>query len=479
MDRALLERLDAFPYRHKVGELMSRPLFTLPGETPLGQAVSQMAQRKVSSCIVLSDDGSAAGIVTEHDVLRQVGSGGAAALERPLSQIMTSPVATVPATALLYVALGRMDRMKVRHLLVVDEEDRPQGMLTARAVLKMRASAALRLGDVIMGAADAGTMHKAHDQLPQLARDLLAESVSAGEVAGVIASVNRDLAARAVELAALAITPRFGPAPVKWCYLVLGSGGRGESLLAPDQDNALVYEGEDETHDAWFKALGEKASELLNDVGIPFCRGGVMASQPLWRGSLERWRNRVAYWRSHPEPEALLAIDIFFDFQPVAGTQSLGLALRQLAEKELGDRTLPRLMAQQLAPPPSPFGLLGNLKGEEGRIDLKKLVLYPIVLGSRILALAKGAASGTTPERLKRAEAAGLINELDASGLMQSFAFAQDMILRQQLDDLAKGRAPDNKVAVERFGALAKRELREAVQRIRLLRDTVEAALAS
>ena len=49
------------------------------------------------------------------------------------------------------------------------------------------------------------------------------------------------MTARAAEIAeAEMIAAGHGPAPADYALLVLGSGGRGESLLAPDQDNALV-----------------------------------------------------------------------------------------------------------------------------------------------------------------------------------------------------------------------------------------------
>ena len=49
-----------------------------------------------------------------------------------------------------------------------------------------------------------------------------------------------------------------GYAPVPWTMLVLGSAGRGESLLAMDQDNAIVF---DEgppggAADQWFEEMG-------------------------------------------------------------------------------------------------------------------------------------------------------------------------------------------------------------------------------
>ena len=52
----------------------------------------------------------------------------------------------------------------------------------------------------------------------------------------------RALTARACELAEAEMAEAgLGEAPAPYALLVLGSGGRGESLLAMDQDNALIY----------------------------------------------------------------------------------------------------------------------------------------------------------------------------------------------------------------------------------------------
>ncbi len=66
----------------------------------------------------------------------------------------------------------------------------------------------------------------------------------------------------------------LGPPPTRYAMMVLGSVGRGESLLAMDQDNAIVFaEGEpDSAADRWFAALGGHAAAILHEVGVPSAR---------------------------------------------------------------------------------------------------------------------------------------------------------------------------------------------------------------
>ena len=478
MDQGLLQRLDAFPYRHRVAELMRAPAFSLPGDTSLGEAARALTGDHRSAVVLLDAEGRPAGIVTEQDVVRLVGAEGDAALRRPLADLATRPVLTVPAEAYLYLALGRMDRLGVRHLVAVDAAGRALGTLSARAVLHSRMSAAFSLGDGVAAAGDAAGLRAVHDRLPRLAGGLLAEGVAAGQVAEIISAVNRDLAARAAEIAALEVTRTRGPAPAPWAFLVLGSAGRGESLLAPGQDHALVHDGDEAADDAWFQALGEAAADLLNAAGVPYCKGGVMASKSAWRHSLAGWAQLLESWTRAPEPQKLLSIDIFYDFVPVAGDLALAERLADLARLAAMQPVLAGVMARQIASPSPPLGLFGGFRTQEGRLDLKLNGLYPLVAGARVLALADGRRERATLARLAAARAAGRLNDSDHDNWVADLQLFQELILRQQVADLAAGRAPGSKVALEGLAATRQAGLKAALKRVASTVDTVADAVA-
>jgi len=477
MDRTLIERLDSFPFRHRVEELMSRPPFQLPADTPLGAVASGLVGQRRSAVVTLDADGRASGIFTEQDLVRRVAQEGAAALQRTLGEAASRPVQGVAAGAFLYVALGRMDRLGIRHLVVEDAAGRALGLLSARAVLRTRAAAALRLGDGIAAAADGAAMKAVHDELPQVAAALLAEGVAAGDVAAVISGVNRGLAARAAGLAALRTAAELGPAPASWSYLVLGSAGREESLLAPDQDNALVHAGDEAAGDAWFARMGALASDLQDAAGIPYCKGGVMASKPAWRHSLAAWERLVTSWTRAPEAEKLLSIDIFYDFVAVAGDAGLAQRLGVVAKAAAAGRALPKLMAQQLSLAGPPLSFLGGFKTLQGRLDLKRHGLYPVVAAARILALALGLEARGTLARLAAAAAAGRLNETDHANLAAAFSLCQRLVLEQQVTDLAAGRPASTKVEVGRLGRPRQQELKQALRHIALIAETVKGAV--
>jgi DNA polymerase-3 subunit epsilon/CBS domain-containing protein len=196
------------------------------------------------------------------------------------------------------------------------------------------------------------------------------------DIAAVVSREVGALTRRAAELAEQRMREDGrGAPPCAYALAVLGSAGRGESLLAMDQDNALIFaEGSpDSEADRWFAELGGHIADTLHEVGIPYCKGGVMAKNPAWRGSLLTWRDRVAEWIMRSRPEDMLSVDIFFDLRGVHGDAELAAALRQdaytMATGEIG---FAKLLAESAGKVEPALGLFGRFKSTNGRIDLKK-----------------------------------------------------------------------------------------------------------
>ncbi|HYD69175.1 DUF294 nucleotidyltransferase-like domain-containing protein [Azospirillum sp.] len=480
MDANALTRLDSFPYQHRLAEVMTRPALSAPGTLTLGEAARRMDAQGVSSLLVEGEEpGRAAGIVTERDVLRAVARHGGEALALPLTAVMGTPVYVLPETAYVYLALGRMDRLGVRHLAVTGADGRVVGIVTARQLLRQRAGKALALGDQLAVALDAAGMGAVRSALPALARSLLAERVPPPDVAGVLAQVLRDLTARAAELAAAEVESTMGPAPAPWCVLVLGSAGRGETLLSGDQDNALIHAA-GPADDPWFAALGRRMNALLDGAGVPLCRGGVMAGNTGWRHDEAGWRATVEHWVKAAAPQDLLAVDIFFDFHAAGGDAGLAAGLRSFAlTRAAASVGFLKNLAAQLDDAREPLDLLGRFRTVEGRVDLKLNGAWPVVAAARVLALRNGIAATGTAERLEALAATGALNEGDAAGLAELHAECLGLMLDQQLADLEAGRAPSSRVDVRRLSRLRSRRLRDGLKRIRLVPDMVREGLAA
>ncbi|MGE5546283.1 MAG: DUF294 nucleotidyltransferase-like domain-containing protein [Solirubrobacterales bacterium] len=470
-DVAALARIDSFPYQHRLHEVMSTPVLTGAETLPLEDAIRQMYEARVSSIVGVDDQGRAIGMFTERDLLRILSTDGQKGLQTTLGQVMTRPVASVPADAFVYVALGKMTRMGLRHLVVVDADKRPIGMVTGRALLKVRANEALVIGDEVHEARGPEDMRAAMDALPVLARQLLAEGVSARNIGAVIALMVRDLTARAAELAEKSLLDDgWGEAPAPYAVLVLGSAGRGESLLTFDQDNAIVHSGTPE-NDLWYAELGKRINDMLNAAGIPFCDGGVMARERRWRKSLEEWKQEIHGWVFSVENQTVMYCDIFFDFQPVWGDRQLAEELRTYAiEKAAQSAFFLQYLAQHVAKMDVSIGIFGEFVTTQGRLNAKKFGLLPLVSAARFRAIRAHLQVTGTDDRYAALKDMELLHEDDYRDFIEIREIVLRMMLEQQLADLAAGIPPSARIEPKRFPKQMRNRLRWAFKRLRALR---------
>jgi len=479
-----LARLDSYPYRHRVYDVMNREPVLLAGTTTVKVALDLIAARKLSSVLVGNDlsDVMRLAILTERDIIRLLVEGGAQAFDSPIGPYASRPLATVPDDAPLYRAIGRMANLNIRHLVAIGRDDAVTGIVTTRDLLKFRASSAIALGDDIDVAASVPALAQAFAKLPGMARALLAEGVDARAVAAVIAREIGALTRAATIMAERELKKQGkGSAPCAYAVLVLGSAGRGESLLAMDQDNALIFEAGEPSgeEDQWFAALGARMAEILHEVGVPLCKGGVMASKPDFRGSVATWRSRVERWLTRARPEDLLAVDIMFDFRAVHGRQKLASNLWNDAWTAARKETpFLKLLAENAGDTGGMVSFFGRIRTDsEGCIDLKTAVLKGIVTTARILALRHGVAKHATADRL-----AGLI-EKDAGSRNDLVDIDADhklvlkLILSQQLEDISAGRPPSNSVSLRSITRADREALKAALTRQKNISDLLRAAL--
>jgi CBS domain-containing protein len=102
----------------KGGEVAS-----LPSTATVKEAVALLAERRFGAVPVVDpggEGGAVAGIFSERDVTYCLAREGAAALDRKLAEVMTTPVQTVGPADAVIAALSLMTRRRIRHLPVVE-----------------------------------------------------------------------------------------------------------------------------------------------------------------------------------------------------------------------------------------------------------------------------------------------------------------------------------------------------------------------
>jgi CBS domain-containing protein len=481
-EQRTLARIDSYAYRHRVAEVMSAPPKSVAADAPLADALQGMAKEKISSLLVTPLGAGPVmrahdtAIVTERDVLRALSEQGAQALAQPVARFASKPLIAVPDAAFVYRALSRMSRLKLRHLGVENDDGEICGIITSRDLLRLRAQEASILGDAVDQADDVPSLAAAWARLPQAATGLVAEGVSGRIIAAVISRELVALTRRAGILAeSRMVVDGHGGPPSHYALCVLGSAGRGESLLAMDQDNAIVFaDGEPgEAVDRWFAQFGSIVADILHDVGVPYCQGGVMGKNPAWRGSMATWRARIADWITRSNPADLLSVDVFFDLVGVYGDATMANEIWRTAfDVARGKAAFAKLLAEAAGEVQSVLTIWGGFRSENGRIDLKRAGLFGIVTAARVLAICHHLLERSTPARLAAVAGLDRGGRSDLDALARAQALFLDLILMQQLADMRAGLPPSNKVAVRRLSREQRDHLREALHAVRHL-DTL------
>lgn len=468
-------KLDTFAYRHRVGDVMSAPPMLLDAEATVQDAVGIMIDRGMSSVFVRLPDGKH-GIVTERDALRALHERGSRAGQATLGAIAKTPLLGVDESDFVFRAIGRMERLGIRHLAVRRGEELV-GALTPKNLLRNRATTTIVIGDGIAAATSPAELAACWAEAPRMAQTLLHEQTDARSVANVLSGEICALTGRAAELAVESMkADGKGAPPVPYAVLVLGSAGRGESLLAADQDNAIVFEtgAPGGPEDLWFEQMTTRMNDYLDQAGVVFCKGGVMAKNAPWRQAREGWEALIASWVRRQKPEDLLNVDIFFDAVPVHGEASLAGSILSHAFRLARAAPDFLMMLTELARQwRSPVTLLGGFRTIDSRVDVKKAGLLPIFTAARVLALRHGVEARSTADRLRGVLARGIGSPEEMAAIVAAHEVLLRAVLQQQIEDGQRGIRLSSRVDVDRLGKAARTDLKAALQEVRAVIDLV------
>jgi CBS domain-containing protein len=97
------------------------------------EAAHKMGTVNTSSLVVTDLTDKPIGIITERDLVRRVVANDANSKTVLIKDIMASPIVTIDANSSVEAAADLMLQNKVRHLLVVEDEDvnKPLGIITS------------------------------------------------------------------------------------------------------------------------------------------------------------------------------------------------------------------------------------------------------------------------------------------------------------------------------------------------------------
>lgn len=460
--------------------MITTPAKVTPG-TSIRDAARTMQAMNVSSLLVTDKeiDGDVLGILTDRDLRGKV-----VAVELdvhlPVTEIMTENPRTLTSSSQAFEAMMIMSEMGIHHLPIVDE-NKLVGIVSSPDIMRL-----LR-NDPMYVTADfarkstieelAGVFSSAHE----VAVRFIERGSSPEDVSGLMTVAADSLTRRVIALG----EERFGPAPIPYAFVAVGSQGRRGMGLASDQDNCLVIDDayDEAQHGRYFADMAEFICTSLDKAGQVECPGDMMASNLQWRMTKSQWISTFRTWITTPEPDNLLHAQTFFDFRAVYGSAPEAFDMVNEIHQAATDmaKTATRMqahlatLAARREPPLGFFrGFVVERSGEYANtLDVKKGGTAAVVQMARLFALSAGVTAVGTRPRLMQAAASGVVSGKGAENLVDAFDFINQIALHNQAEQIRKGQKPTYHIDPSSLSKMDREHLRDAFQIIKGMQNAL------
>lgn len=451
--QSTLTQMEAYPFKKRLSEIMSAPVEICSPETPIRDIARRMIQKSIGAILVCDRQSQLTGIITERDLVAKVLARDTANCEDlNAGEVMTPRPYSMPPDTFMYEATSFMMGHKIKHLPILDR-DEIVGIVTLQDLMKYRSQKSMLLIGNIRKARTVEDLIFAREEIVKVAKALMGETRSHIETMEIISYIHHRIIRRCYEIVLDEMQRQGHKQPdVNVCFIIMGSGGRKEMLLGPDQDNGFIYENfpdeQLEEVDNFYIPFAEKLVASLSRIGYPRCKGNVMVNNPLWRGRLNEWKQRISSWIKVPEPQRVRYSSIFFDFMPISGEASLCQDLRRIVHTLIKEHPifLYHMMVLDFKHK-VPLSLLGRFtldkdKEHKGMLSLKQAGSIFIVDCVRMFLLEQQVDATTTLERLDELVKLNIFNQETAEHIKAAFEAFTFLRLRNEINLIDQGRFP-------------------------------------
>ncbi|ABI71661.1 putative nucleotidyltransferase substrate binding domain-containing protein [Shewanella frigidimarina] len=454
----------------KVKTLVTREPVVLSCHSSIQVVAKIMAEQNISAVLIndpdIDDqqDSSFVGIITEHDLCAKVIAAGVN-VDNPISQVMSTSLISLDHNAYIFEAMLLMLRNNIDHLPILKNK-KPIGLIEVADIIRYESQNSLLFVSSIFQQNSCEDLVLLSAQLKNCFVRMVNEDANSHMVGRAMSEIGRNFKQRLLELA----EEKFGPPPVLYCFLALGSMARDEQLMVTDQDNAIILDNSYNAalHGEYFAKLADFVCDGLAACGYSYCTGDIMASNPEYRKTRAQWEDCFGDWIENPNPQALLNCSIFFDLTGVYGRVKWAEQLNAfiLSKAKKNNRFLACLAHNALNRKP-PLGFFKDFVMEkDGRhnnsINLKRRGTAPLADLIRVHALAIGSQSQNSFERLEDIIDAGILPTSKGEDLQHAMELISLVRLRHQSTDIESGIEPDNNIEPESMSDFERRNLKDA-----------------
>jgi CBS domain-containing protein len=480
-----LMQVESYPFKKRLSEIMSSPVVTCTPDTTVNAVARRLTEHGINFLVVVNPENEPIGIITGSDLVAKVlAPDNVNARSMTARDVMRSCPPTMTPDTYMYEAMAFMTSHGLNHLPIIDR-NQLVGIVTPRDLMRYRSQKALLLLGNIREEKSIEGLASIRQETVGVARALLSETRSTPEVMEILSHIHHAIIRRVYQLCLDEMTAEGLTMPdIRHCFLIMGSAGRREMLLQPDQDNGFIFEDFPDLQqgevDAFFVPFSEKLNMALDRVGYPFCDGDVMARNSEWRGRLVDWQERINSWLLDPEPTHVRNSSIFFDFLPLMGDVELAHDLREMVVRgiETHQGFLYHMMTLDLRYK-VPLGLLGRFSVEKeghnaGMLSVKYGGCVYIVDCVRMFALERGIQEISTMDRLQALVAQNVFAIETAEHIRAAFEALVFLRLRHEISMIESGHPPSHFLDPYELGKTEQDLLKESFQAVSKLQDATK-----
>lgn len=436
--------------------------------TSVGEAAKLMTEKN-QDCILVFDNNSAVGILTDSDLRQRV------VLENkdtsaPVINFLSAPLMMVDENINLFEANYLLKQKAISHLIVKDAAGKIKGILGKDDILEIQRNTLSYILKEINTASDIGHLRMIFNRIPVLTEALLQSGAQINIITRTISSISDEISRKVISLA----IDKAGHPPCRFSFIVMGSVGRMEQTLSTDQDNAIIFEDSEsnEYNQEYFVELGKAISSNLNKIGYRFCKGNVMVMNPVWIQPLSVWKNYFRKWINTADPQDLLDAFIFFDFKNIYGEEKLSSELQNDLFNELQDKSIFFLHLALTVIKMKIPGIASSLSSahDAAPVDIKKILL-PITGFIRLMALKENIRATNSFIRLEQLLSKNIIPRQMYDEILFSLNFLMSIRLKSQTRAIFRNEAPTNLIDFHDLNDIEIATLRKVILKINEIQD--------
>ncbi len=472
-----------------ISSIMKSPVATCSKETTLLKTFQTMKERKIGSLVVTDDDGHMIGTVSFPGLAEAMLEKGAKATDPILDSACRPAVALDPDTPIWEAE--EIQRQTNEKQMIIQEHGLPIGIVSVTDIMRRLISRPSALMTQIPQAVSIKELSTLFGLMKETAADAQDEHHRPSAAVRYLSDTHLALQRRTIELTLKWMESKgHGKPPCRFAILIMGSGGRKEMMLDPDQDNGIIIEDcpqyEAEQGKEWFEQFCKRMNKDLDKVGYFLCPGDIMARNTMYRKTLSQWKQQITTIIEQPSEKGARWSNIFFDFDTLYGDDNLTSDLRRHIFREI--KRNPKLLQMMMehdaegAPAIGMFNRLittktiasGTHKGKTVEvIDIKRNGLRIIADAARIFALQQGVAVQNTTDRLTALSRIGKMSNDMRVSVSEAYEELLDMLLTHQIEQAERGEKLDKSINPEDLSAQTRGTLRMAMRAVKRLQDSL------